>query len=162
MIDIGIIMIVAVPFVNWIMGMMFPPLNFSTASAMVNQQETTQISKQILSEIWRSAKEQHVFERAVIENLLQGLFVAAYTLPFWFRYASTPGKMLLRMEIQDVSSGVRMSRGQAIIRFLGYFISLLPFSLGFFWAAFNKKCRAWHDMLAHTAVVVKPRKIADT
>ncbi|MGA7985503.1 MAG: RDD family protein [Burkholderiales bacterium] len=39
------------------------------------------------------------------------------------------------------------------IRFLGYFVSIVPLGLGFLWIAFDRKKRGWHDLIAGTVVV---------
>jgi len=111
----------------------------------------------MITALWQVIREQHALERLVTENLLQIAFLALYTLPFWFRFAATPGKMLFRLEIQDAATGKPMSHSQAVIRFLSYIVSVLPFSLGFVWVLFNKKKRGFHDLIAGTVVVVRPK-----
>jgi uncharacterized RDD family membrane protein YckC len=109
---------------------------------------------------WKVVFKEHVIDRMLVDNLLQAIFIALYILPFWFYFSSTPGKMLFRLQIRDEKTGGLMTRRQAVIRFLGYFVSAAPFSLGFFWVLTNKKRRGWHDYIAGTVVVVKPRQLA--
>ncbi|PID45911.1 MAG: RDD family protein [Proteobacteria bacterium] len=78
-----------------------------------------------------------------------------YTLFFWFTKKTTPGKMLFSSEIVDANTGGQPSKGQFIIRYLGYIVSSLPFGLGFFWVGWDKRKQAWHDKMAGT-VVIKP------
>jgi uncharacterized RDD family membrane protein YckC len=66
--------------------------------------------------------------------------------------------MLFRLQIRDAKTGNLMSEGQAVARFLGYLASGLPLSLGFLWILLNKKRRGFHDFIAGTVVVVKPKK----
>jgi uncharacterized RDD family membrane protein YckC len=40
-----------------------------------------------------------------------------------------------------------------VIRLLCYFVSALPFCLGFLWAAFDRRKRGWHDKIAGTVVI---------
>jgi len=51
------------------------------------------------------------------------------------------------------------SLGQAIGRYLAYFVSALVLGLGFIWIAFDTRKQGWHDKLAGT-VVVRARKQA--
>ena len=91
------------------------------------------------------------FARRVIFNVP---FLIASTL-FLFYQAATPGKMLLDLKVVDAKSLGRLSFGQALGRQLAYIISILPFSLGFVWIAFDPRKQGWHDKLAGTLVVRK-------
>jgi len=39
------------------------------------------------------------------------------------------------------------------VRYIGYFVSVIPFGLGFIWIAFDSKKQGFHDKLAGTVVV---------
>jgi uncharacterized RDD family membrane protein YckC len=43
-----------------------------------------------------------------------------------------------------------------VIRLLCYFVSALPFYLGFLWAAFDRRKQGWHDKIAGTVVIQEP------
>ncbi len=64
--------------------------------------------------------------------------------------------MAISALIVDDVTGDKPSVGQLIGRYFAYFISTLPFGLGFFWVAFDSKKQGWHDKLAGT-VVVRPK-----
>lgn len=72
----------------------------------------------------------------------------------WFHGVSgqTPGKMLLHLRVIAVS-GEHVTAGTAFLRWSGYLISGLFFSLGFLWIAFDRKKQGWHDKIAMTLVV---------
>lgn len=156
-VDIFIVMTFALPVTNWLLDVMFGPIDASPFSVLISNMQLLQNLPQLFIELLKLAKHQNLFLRAFCENSIQILILAVYTLPFWMRYASTPGKMLLRMEIQDIRTGEKLSSRQAIIRFLAYIVSFIPLSLGFVWIACNKKHLGWHDIIAHTAVVIKPK-----
>lgn len=88
-------------------------------------------------------------------------FIISWVLPivvtvlFWIYKSATPGKMVIKARILDAATGNVPTIKQSIIRYFGYFISMLPFGLGFFWVAWDKKKQAWHDKLAGT-VVIRP------
>ena len=76
-------------------------------------------------------------------------------LAFWYYKQSTPGKMVFESKIVDARTGGKMSPGQIVGRYLAYIISAVPFGLGFFWVAFDRRKQGWHDKLAGTVVVRK-------
>jgi len=66
--------------------------------------------------------------------------------------------MIFKATIVDAKTGGKPTLKQWIIRYLGYFVSLIPFGLGYFWVAFDKKKQGFHDKLAKT-VVIQPKVI---
>lgn len=85
--------------------------------------------------------------------LISWVFPAAATLVFWVYKQATPGKMLLRMKIIDAKNGSKPSILQYIIRYAGYFVSMIPFGLGYLWIVWDPQKQGWHDKLAGTIVV---------
>lgn len=91
-------------------------------------------------------------------NLGINIFLS-FILPFilvlfyWHYKQSTPGKMLLKASIVDADTFEKPSTRQYLVRYIGYFISLLPLGLGYFWAAWDSKKQTWHDKLANTLVI---------
>lgn len=76
-----------------------------------------------------------------------------YSLLFWVNYdGSTPGKKLLAIKIVH-SEGKPLNYGISFIRYLGYFVSLIPLGLGYIWVAFDSKKQGWHDKIAGTYVI---------
>jgi len=78
---------------------------------------------------------------------------------FWFFRAATPGKMAISAVICDAKTGGRPKFRQYFIRYAGYYLSALFFGIGFLRIAFDPKKRGWHDLLAGTLVVRRPRVI---
>lgn len=79
------------------------------------------------------------------------MFSAVVFLLLWNILRSSLGKILFHAYIVD-SSGQRARFGQLLVRYLGYFISLFCFGLGFIWIAFDPKKQGWHNKLAGTVV----------
>ena len=75
------------------------------------------------------------------------------TIWFWRRFMGTPGKIILGLKIVDVDTGGKLSIGQAIGRYVGYIIAVLPLCLGIFWVGIDKRKQGWHDKLAGTVVI---------
>jgi uncharacterized RDD family membrane protein YckC len=80
---------------------------------------------------------------------------AVLVVLFWFARSATPGKMVIGARIVDARSGNVPSRRQLVIRYLGYFVSMLPLFLGLMWVGWDPRKQGWHDKLAGT-VVVRP------
>lgn len=85
--------------------------------------------------------------------LIHDLLPMVLVIVLWLRFRATPGKQLLDCEVVDASTHDNLRPGQALLRYIGYFVSLLPLGLGFLWVAWDKKKRGFHDLLAHTVVL---------
>jgi uncharacterized RDD family membrane protein YckC len=79
------------------------------------------------------------------------LFAALYTTVLHAAVGQTLGKLLLGVRVVAVD-GERLSAGAALLRYLGYFLSLLPLPLGFAMAGLRRDKRALHDLLAGSRV----------
>lgn len=104
-----------------------------------------------------------------ISQLLGQLFdpwsagiMALGVLVFWLARQATPGKMVISAKIVDAASGGKPSSLQLLLRYLGYYVSMLGLGLGFIWVAFDPRKQAWHDKMANTVVVRAIRKSAGT
>ena len=92
------------------------------------------------------------------ELVVNGLLPALLIVAFWLYKGATPGKMLLHARIVDAQSGEAPSRRQCLIRYLGYYVSILTLFLGFIWVAVDPRKQGFHDKLAGT-VVVRPKTV---
>lgn len=95
--------------------------------------------------------------RGAPDLLLSWVLPAVAVIAFWVARQATPGKMLFRARIVDARTGGAPSAGQCIGRYLAYFVSSLPFCLGFIWVGIDRRKQGWHDKLAGT-LVVRPRQ----
>jgi len=78
---------------------------------------------------------------------------AIYYVRFWTTSeGQTIGKGMMNIRVIS-TDGSSISVGKGIIRYLGYIISGLIFSLGFIWITFDGKRQGWHDKIAGTYVV---------
>lgn len=87
-------------------------------------------------------------------GLVHQLLPALVVIAGWTRYGATPGKLLLDVRVVDARSGAPPGVVQAVLRYIGYFVSALPLGLGFLWIALDRRKQALHDKLARTRVVV--------
>ena len=85
--------------------------------------------------------------------LINDLLPMVLIIFFWVRFRGTPGKQLMDCQVVDATTFDNLRVGQSVLRYAGYFVSLLPFGLGFLWIIWDKKKRGFHDLLAHTVVI---------
>ncbi len=93
----------------------------------------------------------------IADALISYVLPAVAAIAFWLARQATPGKMVLGLQVIDLETGGKLSVGQAIGRYLSYYLSTLVFMLGFIWVAFDARKQGWHDKLAGTAVVRRRR-----
>ena len=85
--------------------------------------------------------------------LIQYLVPAIAIVLFWMARQATPGKMLLGMKIADAKTFGPPTRTQDVVRYLGYYVSMLGLFLGFLWVALDARKQGWHDKIAGTVVI---------
>lgn len=88
-----------------------------------------------------------------LDILLSYILPAVAVIVFWVYKSATPGKMALRLKIVDAQTGQPASTGKLILRYVGYYVSMLPLFLGFIWVAFDGRKQGWHDKIAGTVVI---------
>jgi uncharacterized RDD family membrane protein YckC len=81
------------------------------------------------------------------------LFSVVYYNGSWVRTSGqTVGKLLLSIKVVS-ADGKPLTFGKVFLRYFGYILSGVVFSIGFIWISFDKKRRGWHDFLAKTYVI---------
>jgi uncharacterized RDD family membrane protein YckC len=91
---------------------------------------------------------------ACTAGLLSFFFLAV----MWHLVGCSPGKAIVGLRVVR-ESGQRPTLVQATIRLVGYWLSGIPFFLGFLWCLFDPKHQTWHDKLARTYVVYAPLRV---
>jgi uncharacterized RDD family membrane protein YckC len=74
----------------------------------------------------------------------------------WTHGGQTLGMTAWRIALRN-QDGAAIGWRQAALRFAAMCVSALPLGLGFWWAWFDGDGLTWHDRLAHTRVVYRPR-----
>ena len=88
------------------------------------------------------------FIQGPADFLFSWILPAVAIIWFWIARQATPGKMVVGAKIVDASTGQTASAKQLVVRYLGYYVSMLPFFLGIFWVAFDDRKQGWHDKIA--------------
>ena len=97
----------------------------------------------------------HYF-KGPMDVLINWVLPAVITLWLWSSIQATPGKLAMGARIVDARTGEAPSMGQFVLRYVGYFLAVLPLGLGIFWVGLDSRKQGWHDKLDGT-VVVKPQ-----
>ncbi len=95
------------------------------------------------------------------ESLIKGFWdvLINFVLPaiaitiFWIYKSATPGKMATKLTIVDAETGGKPTTAQFILRYFGYYVSMIPLFLGIIWVGIDKRKQGWHDKLANTVVI---------
>jgi uncharacterized RDD family membrane protein YckC len=82
-----------------------------------------------------------------------GIFLSLlYYVGMWTTSGQTIGKATLGIKVVG-KNGKPLPVGRALLRWIGFIISGVVFSLGFLWININKQRRGWHDIIAGSYVV---------
>lgn len=161
-IDVTLVMILFIPIIYFILPLFFggtlPSQQFANIMVQMSAQMPDKSFIQLLSLSNEEFIKRYGYVGMVIEKTVQILILVITTLFFWIKTNSTPGKLLLSMRIVDEKTMGPPTSMQLFIRMLAYVVSIVPACLGIFYMAFNKKRRAWHDIIAGT-VVIYPKKL---
>ena len=87
------------------------------------------------------------------QGSIETVIIGTLFILLWVFRNAEPGKMLFRAVIVDARSLQSASAWQYVARYIGYYVSLLPFGLGFIWIAFDARKQGWHDKIAGTVVI---------
>ena len=101
---------------------------------------------------WRST----ALVKGPADLVISWILPAVAVVLFWMYRQATPGKMAISARIVDARTGNTPGVEQLLIRYVGYFVSIIPFFLGVVWVAFDPRKQGWHDKMAGT-VVVRPK-----
>ncbi|GLS84381.1 RDD family protein [Paraferrimonas haliotis] len=94
----------------------------------------------------------------MLDTLINYALPAMVIVLFWLYRSATPGKIWLGLIIVDAYSGERPSPTQLFIRYLGYYVSMLPLFAGLIWVGLDQRKQGFHDKLASTLVVRTHKK----
>ena len=93
------------------------------------------------------------FVQGIADVFISYVLPFVITMAFWIYKSATPGKMVLGLQIVDAKTLKKTSSGKLVVRYLGYYVSLIALGLGYFWVGWDKKKQGWHDKMAGTLVV---------
>lgn len=74
---------------------------------------------------------------------------------FWQYRSATPGKIMMGIYIVDEKTLQNPPFGRLLLRYLGYYVSIIPLLLGLIWVGIDKRKQGFHDKIAGTLVIKK-------
>ena len=89
-----------------------------------------------------------------IAGIIQILLLSATTIIFWKITGQTPGKKAFNLQVVDSTSFETAPFWKLILRYLGYFLSLVTL-IGFFIPLIRDDKKALHDIISGTTVIQK-------
>jgi uncharacterized RDD family membrane protein YckC len=96
-----------------------------------------------------------------LEGIVENILSLIITVGFWVKLFGTPGKLLMGCQVVDADSAEPLSLRQAVLRYLGYYVSALPLGLGFLWIVWDPRKQGFHDKIANTVVLYNAELRAD-
>ena len=85
-------------------------------------------------------------------SLTQLILTTIAYIFMWYKWGQTPGKKMLHIKVVDDQTLQTASLLQVILRFFGYFLSVISM-VGFFVPLFRKDKKALHDIISKTIVI---------
>ena len=83
------------------------------------------------------------------QYLVQGLYFGVS----WYRGGATPGMRIVGIKVVRSVDGGPLTKQQALLRTLGYWVSSAVMYLGFIWILIDDRRQGWHDKIADTLVI---------
>jgi len=85
-------------------------------------------------------------------NFIYLVISFCYFVFFW-NQGSTPGMRLFGIRVADQATFQSIGAGQAVLRYLGWFVASFCCAIGLIWAAFDARKQGWHDKIGGTVVI---------
>ena len=95
--------------------------------------------------------------RGVLGFVVNWVPLGGAIIAFWVMKGATPGKMAISAVVVDAQTHAPVDFWQALTRYVGYFVSTIPLLAGLAWVAFDERKQGWHDKMARTVVIYRPR-----
>lgn len=122
-----------------------------------NDKEILKVMKKYSMQVPLTKEEAAVKDKQIklvlINQLVQLAVLFGSIISMWVKFAATPAKLLFGFRIVDEVTLQKITFLQATKRLFASVLSATPLFLGFIWANFDKRGRAWHDKIAGTVVV---------
>ena len=95
--------------------------------------------------------------RGVLGFVVNWVPLGGAIIAFWVMKGATPGKLAISAAVVDAETLAPVDFWQALTRYVGYFISTIPLFVGLAWVGFDARKQGWHDKMARTVVIHRPR-----
>ena len=76
----------------------------------------------------------------------------AYFVVLW-AVGGTVGQRVLGLRVANAVTGANLGLGRAVLRYLGYLLSVAALFVGLVWAGIDARKQGWHDKIAGSVVL---------
>ncbi len=140
--------------ITFLLSPVSPHVNaFLLANLDIEQFLISGTNKIDMSALLSYLSNQSFFIKYFSVQLVTVSFILSIFLSCWLKFGNTPGKWILGCKIVDAETMQTPNRNQYIKRAISYFVSGIPFCIGFFIMAWTDKNQCWHDKIANTVVI---------
>ena len=120
-----------------------------------------QVSFRVVARLITGVEPRETWILMPVISMFMLVFAAAYTTALHAAWGQTIGKMIVGVRVLE-ADGEPPRIGTALLRFVGYFASIVTFFFGFFMAGLRSDKRALHDLIAGTHVERLPARARAT
>ena len=89
----------------------------------------------------------------VLNSFIHSVIIGVVLVAFWAHFHTTPGKFIVGLRMAGKNGEGYPTLRDYIRRYLGFYLSMPIFMIGFAALGFDKQKRAWHDRIAGTTVI---------
>lgn len=72
---------------------------------------------------------------------------------FLWSTGATVGQRVVKIRVVDARTGNRLNVVKCLIRYVGFYLSLIPLAIGLIWAGIDSRKQGWHDKMVDSVVV---------
>lgn len=151
-IDLGLVVMLCYDLFRWMTARIyagFDPQRLQPENPLPDYAPTQDQVRQSIEMLFSSG----FAELWLLNSFLQSVVGGVLLIATWHFFNTTPGKWIIGLKFADKETMEAPSLVQYIKRFLGFYLSLPIFMIGFAALGFSKTKQAWHDRIAGTVVI---------
>lgn len=152
MMDVGILFLLFNDLFRWISSLVYRGIDQQMATAMPESLAHAPIRRQVeffvgqlidtgFAQLW------------VVNSLIHSIIIGVLLVAVWAHFHTTPGKFIIGMRIAGKNGEGSPDLRTCVIRYLGFYLSMPIFMIGYALLGIDKQKRAWHDRIAGTTVI---------
>lgn len=150
--DTGFLVTVFADLFNWMSIYFYQGIQVDAVFKIEEGMQSASLQSQLIALYHRSV-ELGFLQMWLLNSFVQSVIAGICLVLMWHYCRITPGKWIVGLKFADSKTNEEPTLKQYIIRFLGFYVSMPFFMIGFVTLGLNKRRQAWHDMLAGTVVI---------
>jgi len=145
-IDFTILSIVLMPVLSYLNYIVYGNIDFSVFAP----DDSNKIN---MEEVIKYIDRNNLIVKYFLLQFFTATFIFLIVASSLIKFNNTPGKWIMGCRVLDAKTLKTPSKAQYIMRSIGYFVSGLPFCIGFFAMRWAQRSQCFHDKIAGTVVV---------